>query len=118
MPLSGILNSTDEGFVLEMNRLKLNHLLYLDDLTLFAKSKDELECLLNAVELFSDSICVMFRPNNCATASVIRGKLVESIYNDMNYVTILAFWALTSIFENEVIKDSKIITSRKESEKF
>jgi len=114
MPLSGILNSTNKGFLLEKNGLKLNHLLYLDDLKLFAKSKDELECLLNVVKLFSSSICMTFGLNKCATASVVRGKLVES--NDVSLdvdVTIPALDVLDSykylgLFENEVIKDSKI----------
>ena len=55
-----------------------------------------------------------FRLHKCATASVMRDKLVES--NDVNLdddVTIQALDVLDSykylgMFENEVIKDSKI----------
>jgi len=79
---------------------------------LFAKSKDELESLLNVVKLFSSSICMTFGLNKCATASVVRGKLVES--NDVNLdvdVTISALDVLDSykylgLFEN--VKLSKI----------
>jgi len=114
MPLSCILNSTDKGFLLEKNGLKLNHLLYLDDLKLFTKSKNELESLLNVVKLFSDSICMTFGLNKCATASVVRGKFVES--NDVTLdsdvmipaLDVLDFYKYLGLFENEVIKDSKI----------
>ena len=78
MPLSGILNNTGKGFILEKNGLKLNHLLYIDDLKLFSRNNTELESLLHAVKVFSSSICIKFGLDKCATTSVVRGKLVES----------------------------------------
>ena len=92
----------------------MNHLLYLDDLKLFAKSRGELESLLKVVELFSSSICMNFGLNKCATTSVMRGKLVE--YSDMalsddvtiQALDVLDFYKYLGMFENEVIKDSKI----------
>ena len=50
-------------------------MLYLDDLKLFAKSRNELECLVKTVQLFSNSIHMKFGIDKCATASVTRGKL-------------------------------------------
>ena len=114
MPLSGVLNNTNKGFVLEKDGLRLNHLLYLDGLKLFAKSKTELESLLNVVQIFSNSICMSFGINKCATASVVRGKLIESSNVDLpNDVTIQALNVLDSykylgVFENNVVKDSKV----------
>jgi len=78
MPLSTILNSTNKGFVVDKDRLVLNHLLYLDDLKLFARSRSELESLVKTVKLFSDAIHMRFGIEKCATASISRGKLVVS----------------------------------------
>ena len=55
MPLSTILNGTGKGFVVDKGYLVLNHLLYLDDLKLFAKSRSELDSLVKTVKLFSDA---------------------------------------------------------------
>ena len=60
MPLSTILNSTGKGFLITENGLMLNHLLYLDDLKLYGKSRTELECLVKTVKLFSDAIHMKF----------------------------------------------------------
>ena len=84
------------------NELKLNYLLYLDDLKLFAKSKYELESLLNVVKLFSSSIHMNFGLNKCATASVVRAKLVES--TDMTLVYNVTIQAL-DVFDLATIWD-------------
>ena len=78
MPLSTILNSTNRGFAVDKDRLVLNHLLYLGDLKLFAKSRSELDSLVKTVKLFSDAIHMRFGIEKCATASISRGKLVVS----------------------------------------
>ena len=92
----------------------MDHLLYLDDLKLFAKSRDELKSLLKAVELFSSSICMGFGLNKCATTLVMRSKLVESsdvtLRDDVTIqaLDVLDFYKYLGIFENELIKDSKL----------
>ena len=78
MPLSTILNSTNKGFVVDKDSLFLNHLLYLDDLKLFAKSRSELDSLVKTVKLFGDAIHMRFGIQKCATASILTGKLVVS----------------------------------------
>jgi len=75
MPLSTILNSTSKGFVVVKDRLALNHLLYLDDLKLFAKSRSELDSLVKIVKLFSDAIHMWFEMCNSFN---FKGKLLVS----------------------------------------
>jgi len=65
MPLSTILNSTSKGFAVVKDRIALNHLLYLDDLKLFAKSRSELDSLVKTVKLFSDGIHMRFGIQKC-----------------------------------------------------
>ena len=53
MPLSAILNSTGKGFLIAKDGQTLSYLLYLDDLKLFAKNRNELESLVKTVKLSS-----------------------------------------------------------------
>ena len=48
-----ILNETDLGYVTRRNQ-KLNHLLFKDDLKLYANSERELDSLIQTVRSFSD----------------------------------------------------------------
>jgi len=45
-----------KGFIVDKDHLMLNHLLYLDDLKLFASHRNELDILVKTVKLFSDAI--------------------------------------------------------------
>ena len=78
MPLSTILNLTNKGFIVDKDHLVLNHLLYFDDLKLFAMSRSELDSLVKTVKLFTDAIHIWFGIGKSATASNSRGKLVVS----------------------------------------
>ena len=78
IPLSTILNATGKGFYFKKDSPIINHLLYLDDLKLFAKSRGELESLVSTVNQFSISIHMNFGIDKCATASLVKGKLTSS----------------------------------------
>ena len=53
---------------------QLNHLLYMDDLKLFAGSDRHLETLLRTVHMFSADVGLTFGLDKCAKLSVVRGK--------------------------------------------
>ena len=57
---------------------RLNHLLYMDDLKLYAGSDMHLETLLRAVHMFSADVGLTFGLDKCAKLSVVRGKLKPS----------------------------------------
>lgn len=73
-PLSNMLNNTGLGysFSREQNQ-KVSHLLYMDDLKLYASSSDELQRLLRTTETFSQDICMSFGLDKCKTLSVRKG---------------------------------------------
>ena len=77
MPVSSLLNQSGKGFQVTATLPKLSHLLYLDDLELYAKNRNELESLLHTVRIFSSSIGMEFGLNKCATVSIERGKFVS-----------------------------------------
>ena len=78
-PLSMLLDSMD-GYQV-MGGRQMNHMLYMDDLKLFAKSDVQLERLLRTVHMFSH-VCLSFGLDKCAKCSVIRGWVVPS--NDVS----------------------------------
>ena len=62
---------------LRKNKSQLNHLLYMDDLKLHAKSHSERESLLHALRIFSNDIGMEFGLDKCVTIKMTRGKQVE-----------------------------------------
>ena len=73
IPLSLKLNSSGYGYKIRTERL--THLLYMDDLKLYAKDDSELEGLLRIVKGFSYDIGIEFGLSKCAKATFKRGKL-------------------------------------------
>ena len=71
-----MLNNTKCGY--EICRKKVNHLFYVDDLKLFARSNGQLEGLLTTVKEFRNDIAMQFGLDKCAKATFKRGKLVKT----------------------------------------
>ena len=53
-PLSNLLNNTELGY--DVNKERINHLFYRDDLKLNCRNDNQLEGLLNTVKIFNDDI--------------------------------------------------------------
>ena len=77
IPLSIILNDTDLGYKIE-NHGKINHLLFMDDLKLYARSERELDSLVQTVRIFSDDIGMEFGMDKCAVLVMKRGRVVRT----------------------------------------
>lgn len=75
-PLSRMLNDTGAGYKLK-NGATISHLLYMDDLKLFAKSKIQLRKLIDTTVEFSHDIRMQFGVDKCAVVSVKGGKIDE-----------------------------------------
>ena len=79
-PLSKILKKQSQGYDLGQvrgrNRKKeiINHLLFMDDLKLFADSDSNLNKLLNIVHKFSNDIGMDFGLDKCAKCTLKKGK--------------------------------------------
>ena len=78
IPLSALLNGIGDGYKLGKDRGKINHLLFMDDLKLYAKNEKELDTLVQTVRIFSEDIGMEFGIQKCAMVKVIRGHIVES----------------------------------------
>ena len=75
--LSSMMRHESKGYHLPYGK-KINHLVYMDDLKLFAKNYAEIELLLHSVRVFSSDIGMHFSLEKCAHLSLHWGKIVAS----------------------------------------
>jgi hypothetical protein len=77
-PLSYLLNRTNYGFGINSNNQetqRLNHLLYMDDIKLYAATNNQLQELLQLTQTFSRDIRMTFGIEKCKTLSIVKRKL-------------------------------------------
>ena len=78
IPLSMRLRDSDFGYMLKNDRRnKINHLLFMDDLKLYARTPEELEELVKLVKGYSDDIGMKFGMSKCQTVIVKKGKRMQ-----------------------------------------
>ena len=77
MPLTQVLRNSRPGYEFK-NKLKINHLLHMDDLKLFTKTEDDVESLINTVRIVSDDIRMQFGLSKCPVIALKRGKTISS----------------------------------------
>ena len=78
IPLSLILRDVKIAYDLGKGNGELNHLLFMDDLKLFAKNEKQLESLIHTVRIFSDDIRMEFGLAKCALLVMKRGRFERS----------------------------------------
>ena len=78
VPLTLALRQTKASYKLKKGGKKIDHLLFMDDLKLFAKNKHQVDNLANTVRLFSEDIKMEFGSPKCGVLIMIRGKVVKS----------------------------------------
>ena len=74
MPLNHMLRKGTAGYKLSSLQEKINHLMYMDDIKLFAKNEKELETLIHAVRICSQDIGMEFGIEKCAMLVMKSGK--------------------------------------------
>ena len=65
VPLSLILRRVKSHYAFSDKKTKINHLLFIDNLKLFAKSNDQNDSLVNTVHTFSEDIGMEFGIKKC-----------------------------------------------------
>ena len=75
IPLTLILRKCKNGYNFSRTKDKINHLLYMDDLKLFAKEEAGLDALIQTVRVFSSDIGMEFGIEKCAVVIMKRGKM-------------------------------------------
>ena len=75
IPLTLILRKCKNGYTYSRTKEKINHLLYMDDLKIFAKEEACLDALIQTVRVFSSDIDMEFSIEKCAILIMQRGKV-------------------------------------------
>ena len=75
MSLNHILRKCTTGYKLSRFQEEINHLMYMDDIKLFAKNEKELETLIHAVRIYRQDIGMEFGIEKCALLVRKSGKL-------------------------------------------
>ena len=74
MPLNHILRKCTAGYKFSRSQEKINHLMYMDGIKLFAKNEKELETLTYAVRIYSQDLGMEFGIEKCAMLVMKSGK--------------------------------------------
>jgi len=112
-PLSEILKATCYGYTVKSGQL-VQHLLYMDDLKLYAKSERDLNALISTVSLFNGDIGMTINVNKSAKLVVRRGKVVSPEgYSLVNVGTIPYLnnsdgYKYLGIFQHFLFDDTKV----------
>ena len=112
-PLSDVLKSTRYGYKVRSEQL-VQHLLYMDDLKLYAKSERDLNALITTVSLFSSDIGMTINMTKSAMLLVKRGKVASSeVYSlsnvgSMPYVDVSEGYKYLGVFQDVLLDDDKV----------
>ena len=111
--LTMILRRCSSGYRLGSKNTIVNHLLYLDDLKLYGRNRQEIESLVNTVRIFSDDICMEFGFDKCASMSIHRGKIYEQVHPSLGEIMPLdkgGVYKFSGVFESNVFDTAQMKT--------
>ena len=74
MPINHILRKCTAGYQLSRSQEKINNLMYIDDIKLFAKNEKELETLIHTIRIYSQDIGMEFGIEKCVLLVMKSGK--------------------------------------------
>ena len=78
VPLTWLLRRAKAGYEWGNKGFKLNHLLFMDDLKLFDKSKNQIDSLVQTVHIFSEDIGMQFGIKKCGVLIMEWGKVIRT----------------------------------------
>ena len=81
-PLSLILNNSEKGYKIALNNVQhtISHLMYMDDIKLYASSLSNLNKLADMTQMFSTDIQMKFGIDKCKLQSIRRGHMEKNNY--------------------------------------
>ena len=78
LPLTQIVRDAAPGYHFASNRQKANHLLFMDDLNLYASNEKSLESLIQTVRMFSNDIGMKLGVEKCGVLTIKKGMIANS----------------------------------------
>ena len=78
MPISLLLNDSGKGYLVQRGEPRVSHLIYMDDIKLFASSRQQLDSLLTTLSLFSEGIRMTFGYSKCKIITLSKGSITPA----------------------------------------
>ena len=79
IPSSLILRKAKTAYEFSGRKVKINHLLSMDDLKLYSRNEKELDSLVQTIRIFGKDIGMKFGIKKCAILVIEKGKFVKSV---------------------------------------
>ena len=79
IPLSLILTKAKAAYEFSGSKVKINHLLFMDDLKLYSCKEKEFDSLVQTIHIFSKDIEMEFGIEKCAMLVIEKEKIVKSV---------------------------------------
>ena len=79
IPLSLILRKAKAAYEFSRRKVKINHLLFMDDLKLYSLNEKELYSLVQTIHIFSKDMGMEFGIEKCAMLVIEKGKIVKLV---------------------------------------
>jgi len=77
IPISSVLNRMKKGYLMEKEQPLISHLMYMDDIKLYAKNVEGMKSMANTLKTISEDIGMEFGLDKCAKMSIKHGKVIE-----------------------------------------
>ena len=77
IPISSTLNRMKKGYLMEKEQPLISHLMYMDDIKLYAKNVEGMKSMANTLKTISEDIGMEFGLDKCAKMSIKHGKVIE-----------------------------------------
>ena len=74
IPLTLVLRRLKQGYSFGKGKLRLNHLLFMDDLNLYGSSESDIDSLVKTTKLVTEDIGMSFGIDKCGVLALKRGK--------------------------------------------
>ena len=78
LPLTYILRDAAPGYHFVNSGLKVDHLLFMDEVKLYTSNENSIESLTQIVRVFSNNIGMKFEAAKCAVLTMKKGKMANS----------------------------------------
>ena len=78
MPLTLVLRKVGIGYEWGKKQIRINHLLFMGDLKLFGKTKNQIDSLINSVHMFSMDVGMEFEIKKCGCLILKRWKVIAT----------------------------------------
>ena len=75
LPLTWMLKKSKMGYKPRNQAEKITHLMFMDNINLYAANDRQLENLVNIAKIFSNDIQMNFGINKCNKITIIKGKV-------------------------------------------